>query len=154
MSYWLAEGTTYLLDKTTETTNAKNYRPITCLSTTYKILTSILTDRMYEFMEANKLFPLEQKGCKKGSYGCKDQLLINHMLKENCQRNHQSLSMAWIDYRKAFDSVPHGWILKALDMFKLSPTIINFLQHNMGLWNTSLRLTKEIRFHHFYFVFH
>ena len=60
---------------------------------------------------------------------------------ENCQRNHRTLSMAWIDYRKAFDSVPHDWILKALEIFKLSPTIINFLQHNMGLWNTSRMLT-------------
>ena len=138
---WLAEGITYLLAKTPETTNAKNFRPITCLSTTYKILTSVLTDRMYTFMEANKLFPLEQKGCKRGSYGCKDQLLINRMLMENCQKNHRNLSMAWIDYRKAFDSVPHGWILRALDIFKLSPTIINFLQHNMRLWTTNLRLT-------------
>ena len=51
--------------------------------------------------------------------------------------------MAWIVYGKAFDSVPHGWILKDLEIFKLSPTIINFLQHNMRLWNTSLRLTHE-----------
>ena len=65
MPNWLAEGTTYLLAKTTETANAKNYRPVTCLSTTYKIPASILTDRMYAFMEANKPFPLEQKGCKK-----------------------------------------------------------------------------------------
>ena len=49
--------------------------------------------------------------------------------------------MALIDYRKAFDSVPHCWTLKALDMSRLSLTITNFLQHNMGLWNTSLRLT-------------
>ena len=142
MPNWLAEGTTYLLAKTTETANAKNYRPITCLSTFYKILTSMLTDRMYTFMEANKLFPLEQKGCKKGSYGCKDQLLINRMLMENCQRNPRNLSMAWIEYRKAFGSVSHGRMLKALDMFKLSPTIINFLQYNMGLWNTSFRFTN------------
>ena len=47
--------------------------------------------------------------------------------------------MAWVDYRKAFDSVPHGWILKVLDMFKLSPTIINFLQYNMGLCKTCFR---------------
>ena len=60
---WLAEGITYLLAKTPETTNAKNFRPVTCLTTTYKILPSVLTDRMYTFMEANKLFPLEQKGC-------------------------------------------------------------------------------------------
>ena len=92
-------------------------------------------------MEANKLFPLGQKGCKRGSYGCKDQLLINRMPMENCQKNHRNLSIAWIDYRKTFDSIPHGWILRALDIFKLSPTIINFLQHNMGLWNTNLRLT-------------
>ena len=62
---WLAEGITYLLAKTPETTNAKNFRPITCLSDTYKILTSVLTDRMYTFMEANKLFLLEQTECKK-----------------------------------------------------------------------------------------
>ena len=91
---WLAEGITYLLAKTPETRNAKHSRPITCLLTTYKILTSVLTDRMYTFMEANKLFPLEQKGCKRGSYGCKDQLLINRMLMENCQKNNRNLSMA------------------------------------------------------------
>ena len=111
------------------------YQPLT------KILTSVLTDRMYTFMEANKLFPLEQKGCKRESYGCKDQLLINRMLMENCQKNHRNLSMAWMDYRRAFDSLPHGWIQRALDKFTPSPTIINFLQHNMALWNTNFRLT-------------
>ena len=33
---WLTKGTTYLLPKTADTTNPKNYRPITCISTTYK----------------------------------------------------------------------------------------------------------------------
>ena len=114
---WFTEGITYLLAKTPETTNTKNYKPITCLSTTYRILTSVLTDRMYTFMEANKLFPLEQKGCKRGSYGCKDKLLINCMWMENHQKNHRNLSMAWIDYRKAFDSIPHDWILRELSIY-------------------------------------
>ena len=100
------------------------------------------TEKMYGVMEANKLFPLEQNGCKRGSNGYKDQLLINRMLMENCQKNHRNLSMAWIDYRKSFDRVPHGWILRVLDIFKLSPTIISFLQHNMRLWNTNLGLTR------------
>ena len=42
---WLTDGLTYLLPKTEETKNPKNYRPITCLSTMYKILTSILAER-------------------------------------------------------------------------------------------------------------
>eukprot|EP00794_Sanderia_malayensis_P013026 gene13026-14364_t len=38
---WLTEGVTYLLPKTQETENPKNYIPITCLNTIYKALTSI-----------------------------------------------------------------------------------------------------------------
>ena len=36
--------------------------------------------------------------------------------------------MAWIDYHKAFDSVPHSWILKVLDLFKISSVLVNFLK--------------------------
>ena len=103
---WFCLGTTYLLAKTNETANAKNYRPITCLPTSYKLLTSILTERTYAHMEDHNIFPIEQKGCRKGSYGCKDQLLVNKMILENARTKHKHLSTAWIDYKKAFDSVP------------------------------------------------
>ena len=86
---WLTEGTTYLLPKSQETQNSKNYRPITCLTTTYKILTSIITERMYTFLEENLILPQEEKGCKENSYGCKDQLLINKMILENCQKKEE-----------------------------------------------------------------
>ena len=81
---WLSEGTTYLLPKSQESQNPKNYRPITCLTTTYKILTSTIIERMYTFLEENSILPQEQKGCKRNSYGCKDRLLINKMILENC----------------------------------------------------------------------
>ena len=42
---WMCEGTTYLLAKSNDTKNPKNYRPMTCLSTAYKLLTLVLTDR-------------------------------------------------------------------------------------------------------------
>ena len=41
---WLVEGTTNLLPKKEETWIPKNYRPIACLPTTFKILTSVITD--------------------------------------------------------------------------------------------------------------
>ena len=47
---WLTDGLTHLLPKTEETKNPKNYLPITCLPTMYKILTSILTERTYTFL--------------------------------------------------------------------------------------------------------
>ena len=137
---WLVNGITFLLPKSDETNNPKNYRPITCLTTMYKILTSILTERTYTFLSENDLFPLEQKGCKKGSYGCKDQLLINRMILENCHNNHRNLSVAWIDYKKAFDSIPHSWIEKCLEMYHISPIIRNFLSCSMKHWKTTLIL--------------
>ncbi|XP_042889217.1 uncharacterized protein LOC122264411 [Penaeus japonicus] len=140
---WLTEGVTYLLPKTQETENPKNYRPITCLNTIYKTLTSIITDRMYNFLEENQMLPNEQKGCKRNSYGCKDQLLINRMILENCKTHHKNLSTAWIDYRKAFDSVPHDWILRSLELYKISPVISNFLRNSMSKWHTKLFLSHN-----------
>ena len=63
MPDWLTEGITYLLPKSQQTKNPKNYRPITCLTMMYKLLTSILTNRMYSLLEQNQLVPQEQKGC-------------------------------------------------------------------------------------------
>ena len=39
--------------------------------------------------------------------------------------------MAWIDYRKAFDSVPRKWIIKFIELFKVSPVIVNLRKSNM-----------------------
>ena len=79
-------GTTYLLAKSYNAKDPKNYRPVTCLSTTYKLLTLVLTDRTYSHLEKNDLFPLEQKGYRRGSYGCEDQLMINKIILGNCEK--------------------------------------------------------------------
>ena len=76
---WFKQGITYLLPKSNETNIPKNCRPITCLLTMYKILISIVTERTYNLLDAYNILAFEQKGCKKGSYGCKDQLLFNKM---------------------------------------------------------------------------
>ena len=124
---WFCQGTAYLLIKTNEIANAKNYRPITSLPTSYKLLT-------YVNMEDHNIFPIKQKGCRKGSYGCKDQLLVNKIILENAKTKEKHMSTAWIDYKKAFDSVPHSWILRYLETFKVSPTLINLHRTSMKLW--------------------
>ena len=130
---WLANDITYLLPKSDETNNPKNYRPITCLIT--MLLTSILTEYIYSFLIDSGLFPDEQNRCERGSYGCKDQLLINKMILENCYHRNTKLSIAWIDYKKVFDSVPHSWIEKCLETFKISPVLRNFLSQHACVEN-------------------
>ena len=91
---WTCEGTTYLLAKSNDTKDPKNYQPITCLSTNYKLLTSVMTDRTWSHLEQNDIFPLEQKGFRLGLHGCKDQLMINKMILENCKKRKQNLRYA------------------------------------------------------------
>ena len=103
-------------------------------------MTSILTDCTYTFLENNNLLPTEQKGCRLGSYGCKDQLLMNKMVLEHCNSNTKNLSVAWIDYKKAFDSIPHDWIIKAMEMYRVAPEIINFVKIRIKTLKTILIL--------------
>ena len=76
----------------------------------------VITDRAYLHLEENGLLPTEQKGCKRDSYGCKYQLLVNKMIMEDCKAREKNLATSCIDYGKAIDSVPHNWIIKTLDL--------------------------------------
>ena len=48
--------------------------------------------------------------------------------------------MAWIDYRKAYDSAPHGWILKTLQMYRFNEKLIKFMEASMSNWKTTMKL--------------
>ena len=55
------------------------------------------------------------------------------MILEDCETKKKNLSTAWIDYKNAFDSVPHTWIIKCMDF-------INFIAESMKCWKTTLHL--------------
>jgi len=59
---WLTTGRTTLVSKKKQTHDPANCRPITCLPTIYKVLTSIITSRMNYHVEVNNIIPKEQKG--------------------------------------------------------------------------------------------
>ena len=94
---WLVEGATNLLPKKEETSIPKNYRPIACLPITFKILMSVITDRLYNHLKKEAIMTPEQRGGKKDCYGCKDQLMIYNAILENCKKRKKNLSTAWID---------------------------------------------------------
>ena len=140
---WLSEGLTRLLPKSAETHRANKYRPICCLPTTYKLLTGIISERLYDHLSKNDLLSEQQKGCIKDCLGTKDQLLLNKAILENCRRRATNLWMAWLDYQKAYDSVPHSWIRKCLHLYGVSRNIEMFIADTMTKWKTRLLLKHE-----------
>ena len=140
---WMCFGrTTLILKDVNQPLNVANYRPITCLPTIWKLLTSIISDKIYEHLESYNLIPWQQKGCKKKSYGTKDQLLIDKLITKHAKNNKRKLRMVWIDYKKAYDSVPHSWIIKCLKMMGVADNIIIFLEISMKFWKTVLTINS------------
>lgn len=58
----------------------------------WKLLTGMIAEETYNYLEREKLLPEEQKGCKRGSRGTKDQLLIDKTVLKDCKKRHTNLS--------------------------------------------------------------
>ena len=140
---WLATSKTIILPKNDLTLETKNHRPIACQNITYKIYTGIINNFLEDQCSIYDIIPLEQAGGKKGSWGCADQLLVNEMILEQVRNNRRNLLMMWFDYKKAFDSVPHDWIIKALQLAKRPPKIMNAISKLMKVWATKITLKGE-----------
>ena len=70
--------------------------------------------------------------------------MISKAIYEDCRRRNKNLSIAWIDYQKAFDSIPHRWVEMSIELVGLNSKIVRFCKLSMEKWNTRLILkTKQ-----------
>ena len=150
---WLSEGKTTLIPKPGEFTS-DNQRPITCLNTLYKWFTPVFwftcLNTLYKWFTSSLLVPIdnhldkfnlmerEQRGAKKGCSGTMDNLLIDRMVTQDCHRRNRNLCMAWIDVRKAYDSVSHKWLLKMMTIHRFSLWICRTISNLTRTWNTRI----------------
>ena len=142
---WMTIGKTVLIQKDGSKGNAvENFRPISCLPLMWKLMTGMIAEKVYEFLDTNDILPVEQKGCRRKSRGTKDQLLIDKMILQDCRRRHTNLAMAWVDYKKAYDMVPHSWIMECLKLVQVSDNVIDFIEKSMKKWQTELTSYGEI----------
>ncbi|KAL0851472.1 hypothetical protein ABMA28_007269 [Loxostege sticticalis] len=140
---FVTKGITHMLPKSSDTSNPLQYRPITCLPTLYKLITSCITIKINSHIEANNILAEEQKGCRQSHKGCKEQLIIDSTILKHANQHNKNLHLTYIDYKKAFDSVPHSWLIRVLQLYKINPTVITFLEDAMTKWKTTLSLTTK-----------
>ena len=54
-------------------------------------------------------------------------LVIDTAISQQLRRNRKNLTTAWIDYKKTYDSVPHTWLSKVLELYKIDMTCSGIL---------------------------
>ena len=82
----------------------------------------------------------EQAAGKKRVWGTVEQLLINKSILKEVRLMRRNLVTVWLDYRKAFDSIPHSWLLHALKLAKLPNHLLIAIKNLTESWYTKLNL--------------
>ena len=132
---WLTDGRIVLIYKAGVTSDPANYRPIACLNTCYKILTGFITAYLNIYVKERHVLPEEQIALREGVWGCTHALTLDQTLTADAQDQKQrEISVAWIDYAKAFDSVPHSYIKWLLDALQVPKPLNKFLKSLMNSW--------------------
>jgi len=107
--------------------DVNNYRPIslTCLSC--KLLESVVKDRMMEYLVKNNLITKSQHGFLKKHSTTTNILesLNDWTLKLN---NRDSITVAYIDFAKAFDSVCHNKLIYKLGVMGIGGPLLKWIK--------------------------
>lgn len=114
---WFCKGRAILLHKGGDTREPSNFRTICCLNTCYKLCTALMMKFIARY--TCHAFPEEQFALKKKTWGCTQAHLADASIYKDAKHRKRTLSVGWIDYSKAFDSIPHSylrWILKRLNV--------------------------------------
>ena len=109
---------------------ATNYRPISLTSTVVKILESIIRTELFDFLLENNILNHQQHGfvCNKS---CLTNLLETFEDWTSAVDQGYGVDVVYLDYSKAFDSVPHRRLISKLEAYgvrgNLSLWLSNFL---------------------------
>ena len=123
---WKTAHVTAIFKKGTKST-AGNYRPVSLTCVLCKVLESIIRDAMVNHMNDHKLYSSCQHGFRKGR-SCTTQLLE---VMENLSRSiddGQNIDILYLDFRKAFDQVPHHRLLLKLRSYGFVGNISKWIE--------------------------
>ena len=98
----------------------------------------MMAQNINSHLEKFDLIGHEQKGCRVKTRGTKDHLLLDKVILKDSKARKTNLTMAWIDYQKAYDYVPHSRIQKTLQMLGIADNTKNLLTQTMKTWETVL----------------
>ena len=122
-------GVIKLLYKKGDRQDISNWRPITMLSTAYKIYAKALALRLTDHL--NKWIGKEQKGFVNGRYILYAIIALWEGV-DYAHHSRQDILFVKIDYDKAYDRIEWDFLLQALNDMGLGPKYRSFIQTLLG----------------------
>ncbi|KAE9546934.1 hypothetical protein FO519_009854, partial [Halicephalobus sp. NKZ332] len=123
----LTLSNTILLFKKGDTKDIGNYRPISLLSSIYKVVAKVIKERVQTQADRTHALPAEQAGFRK-KFSTITQIHALNEVAEKCYEFNMNLYGVFVDFKKAFDSISFDAIWKALREIECQESTIEVIQ--------------------------
>ena len=107
--------------------DAGNYRPISLTSVVCKTMEQIMKRQMTKFLEEKGYFSRHQHGFRAGR-SCLTNLLETFESWTRYLDEGYGVDVVYLDYRKAFDSVPHIGLIEKLKAAGFGPKLVRWIE--------------------------
>ena len=104
-----------------------NYRPVSLTSVLCKLLERVIVENITDHLSKNDLQAAEQHGFTKGKSTSTNLLEALNVWTEALQHNIP-VDVVFLDYAKAFDTVPHKRLIRQVQSFGIDGTILKWIE--------------------------
>lgn len=124
-----------------------NYRPISILNSAHKIMEKHIANVLTKYLQENNIINKNQFGFQRGKNTTQLLTKFSNNIYEAMENGDYTLSL-FVDFKKAFDTLPHKHILKSLKKIgiegKLYAWLKNYLQERTYRVKIKEKLSSEI----------
>ena len=122
---------------------ASNYRPISLTCVACKIIESIIKDEIVSFMKNNNLLTNIQHGFAPRK-SCQANLLSMPKILTDAIEQKFEVDLVYLDFAKAFDSVPHVKLIHELEKYGVSGQLLIWIKDFLSNKRQQVRVTSAL----------
>lgn len=116
----------------------RDYRGISVMGSVMKLLMTIISNRIYDACEERGLFRPSQAGFR-FKEEAPAQVACLHEIATRRQNRRLATYAAFVDFKAAYDTVPHELLFKKLEMMGFRGRILSFLRELYGMSFVKIR---------------
>ena len=115
------------------------YRGISLISVTEKVLLQVMTERLYTAVERAKLLSCEQAGFRRREEAIAQVITVADIVRRRRLAGRSTIGI-FIDFKKAYDRVPHGALMHVLAKNGVRGKFLQMVNHIYGNSNMAVRI--------------
>ena len=121
-----------------------NFRGISLLSCISKVFTKVLSNRLYKWAEDNHAFYKTQSGFQKGKNTMDNIFILQTLVSKYINKKKGRFYSIYVDFSKAFDSIPHQLLFYSLLNGNLHGKIITVMRNMYSKLKSCVQVGNHI----------